>query len=51
VRVREDAGNGVAKVTVQIPDWKEQVLAPASFAVPLDHAAWKVETAKPWKAR
>ena len=56
VRVPSQAGKGVARVTVHIPDWKESVLAPASFAVPLDpprlgNPSPKIQTAKPWKEK
>jgi hypothetical protein len=56
VRVPDRAGKGVARVTVRIPDWKESVLAPASFAVPLDphrlgNPPPKIQTAKPWKEK
>lgn len=56
VRVPGKAGKGLAKVTVHIPDWKESVLAPASFAVPLDshrldNPSQPIQTAKPWQEK
>lgn len=55
VRVPGKAGKGVAKVTVHIPDWRESVLAPASFAVPLDHRldnpSQPIQAAKPWQEK
>jgi hypothetical protein len=34
VRVPDEAGDGQAKVTVSFADWKEGVVAPATFEVP-----------------
>ncbi len=51
VRVPGEAGNGLAKVTIQIPAWKETPLAPASFAVSLDLDSSEMQTAKPWKEK
>jgi hypothetical protein len=49
VRVPSEAGQGAARVTIRILDWKEQKLPPAVFAVPLDNSANKIQIAKPWK--
>jgi hypothetical protein len=49
VRVPSEAGEGAAKVTIRIPDWKGPELSPTSFAVPLDDASTKIRVAKPWK--
>jgi hypothetical protein len=51
VRVPSEAGDGVAKVTVSIPDWKKVKLAPATFAVPLNAASEKIHAAKRWNDR
>lgn len=49
MRVPGEAGDGIAKVTIHIPDWKEQKLPAATFALPLDHPDRKIQVAKPWK--
>jgi hypothetical protein len=38
----------VAKVTILMPAWKEEKLAPASFAIPLDHGDQGIQMAKRW---
>jgi hypothetical protein len=35
VGVPSEAGNGKAKITLSIPDWKESKIAPATFDVPI----------------
>jgi len=49
VRVPSEAGQGAAKITIRIPNWQQQELPPAVFAVPLDNSANKIQIAKPWK--
>jgi hypothetical protein len=49
VRVPSEAGDGVAKVTISIPDWNDQKLGPTTFAVHLNADPGKFHTAKPWK--
>jgi hypothetical protein len=48
VRVLGGAGKGVAKVTIHMPTWKEEELAPASFAIPLDGGVEGIHIAKRW---
>lgn len=47
VRVPSEAGDGAAKITLHIENWKE--LPAATFVVPLDSAPGKLHAAKPWK--
>jgi hypothetical protein len=49
VGVPREVGQGLAKVTIRFPDWKESKLAPASFAVSLAAPMDKIKAAKPWK--
>jgi hypothetical protein len=49
VRVPGAAGKGSAKVSIHIPDWKEEKLPPATFVVPVHADSNKIQVAKPWK--
>jgi hypothetical protein len=51
VRVPSEAGEGIAKVNVSIPDWKKPPLAPVAFAVPLNAATPKFQAAKRWNEK
>jgi hypothetical protein len=51
VRVPSEAGDGVAKITVSIPEWKKALLAPATFAVPLNADSQKIHAAQRWNER
>jgi hypothetical protein len=36
VRVPDDLGKGIAKITLSFPDWKEGKVAPATIEVPIE---------------
>jgi len=45
VRVPDGAVNGMAKVTLSFPDWKEGKVAPATFEIPVVDPEPKKEAA------
>jgi hypothetical protein len=49
VGVPREAGQGVAKITIHFPDWRESKITPAMFAVDLAAPMGKLKAAKPWK--
>jgi hypothetical protein len=46
VRVPDDAGAGMAKVTLGFPNWKDRPVAPATFDIPIKDAPPKQEAPK-----
>lgn len=46
VRVPDDAGNGKAKITFSMPDWKEGKVTPATFEVPIQEPEAKEQVPK-----
>jgi hypothetical protein len=46
VRVPENAGTGMAKVTLTYPGWKDRPVAPATFEIPIKDAPPKQEAPK-----
>jgi len=41
VRVPDNAGNGSAKVTLSMPNWKENPVAPLTLDIPIQDATLK----------
>jgi hypothetical protein len=46
VRVPDNAGNGVAKVTLSMPNWKEKPVTPLTLDIPIQDATLKAAPPK-----